>query len=99
MLKRDRNGNPRSPGTSGPSRQLPLERETDTPNLPSTQSGVHQGGGTLEASLEEMGIKSTGTMFGRFGAAQRRHATSTYSYIMDRQIKPAFRPVLRLRYR
>jgi len=79
--------------------QLPLERKTDTPHLSSTQSGVHQGGGSLEASLEEVGIKSTGSMFGRFGAAQRRHATSTYSYILDRQIKPAFRPVLRLRYR
>jgi len=81
------------------SRQLPTECQTDIIDVSAAQPGVHQGGRALDASLEDLGISQAGTMLSRFGAAQRRRPTSTYSYLLDRQIKPTFRPVLRLRYR
>ena len=79
--------------------QLSPECQTHIADVPAAPTGVHQGGRALEASLEDLGINQAGTMLSRFGAAQRRRPTSTYSYLMDRQIKPSFRPVLRLRYR
>lgn len=78
---------------------IPTQRQNGTIDVPSTGTLIHQGRSATEAAREELRIQEAGTMYDRLGTPRRRLSTSTHRYILDRQIKPAFIRLLRLRYR
>lgn len=96
MLKRQ---NDKKPDPEAAGNEVPPKRQKGTAHVPSSIAGVHQGGGALSAEIEDLRLQEFGTMHGKLGKACGRVATSTHRYVLDRQIKPSFCRLLRLRYR
>lgn len=96
MSKRAHDAESNQEAASG---QVPPKRQKDTTYISSAIAGVHQGGGALQAEIEDLQLQEFGTMHDKLGTSRGRVAPSTHRYILDRQIKSAFCPVLRLCYR
>ena len=79
---------------------LPPKRQANPAHVSPTGPGVSQGGRSLETAIEEVapGLNEAGSMLHRFGAPRGWLTAPTHRYVLDRQIKPTFVRLLRLRY-